>query len=92
MPDYMLTVVGRSGAKDVLVMDAQNIRAAIVLAEKTTGAPVSHGRQYHTGNDFDPALTIDARDGSYVQHHDRPATTSMQVVRPTGGPVLGSGR
>ena len=79
MTDYMLTVLGGLGARDVQVNNAEGMREAITIAEKRTGCPVDHGRG-GIGSDWDPAIVIDAETGEMITRHDRVAHRSMTIV------------
>lgn len=79
MTDFMLTLSGSNGLRDVQVNNAGDIREAIQLAERTTGCRVSHGRA-GVGSRFDPALIIDAETGEATEQHDRVAIDSAQVA------------
>jgi hypothetical protein len=77
----MLTLVGGNAPPtDVQVNGADDIREAIVIAEKATGRRVDHGRG-GIGSKFDPALIIDAITGETDVRHDRGAATSMTFVK-----------
>lgn len=92
--DYMLTVLGGMGARDVQVNNAESMRSAIALAEHETGCRVDHGRA-GIGSRFRPAIIIDATTGEAVFMHDEPAIESMQVANAFKGKVFvdkGEGR
>lgn len=82
--DYMLTVLGNMGARDVQVNNAESMREAIAIAEKETGCRVDHGRS-GVGSRFRPAIIIDAATGDATFIHDEMAIESMQVVNPFKG-------
>lgn len=69
------------GWRDIAVLNAPDMRAAIAAAESTTGCMVSHGRG-HIGSEFEPALTIDVSTGEVTRHHDRAAKPIVQVGPP----------
>lgn len=77
--DYMLTVVGGLGARDVQVNNAETIYQAMEIAERITGCPVDHGRSGILPL-WDPAVIIDAQTGDVIQLHDRVADASMMIV------------
>jgi len=87
MTDYMLTTTGGLGALDVQVNNAGDIREAIELAEKVTGAMVDHGRG-GIGSKFDPAIVIDAESGEVLHRHDRNALTSLTIVHGRNAPEV----
>lgn len=80
MTDYMLTVVGGLGPRDVQVNGAGDMHEAIAIAEAHTGCRVDHGRGGVLPK-FDPAIVIDADSGDVLRRHDRSALTSMQIVK-----------
>lgn len=77
----MLTVCGNAGARDIQVNNAPGMHDAIVIAERTTGCRVDHGRSGILPA-FDPAVTIDWETGDVVVRHDNAAVQSMQIVNP----------
>lgn len=79
MTDYMLTVLGGLGARDVQINNANGMRDAIAIAEKRTGCPVDHGRAGIL-SDWDPAIVIDAETGEMITRHDKVAHRSMTIV------------
>lgn len=79
MTDYMLTVVGKLGARDIEVDNAETMREAITIAERATGCPVDHGRGGIL-SEWDPAWIIDATTGNIIKRHDQEAIVSMQIV------------
>lgn len=81
MTDYMLTVVGGLGARDIQVNNAADIREAIAVAERETHLSVDHGRG-GIGSKFDPAIVIDAASGVVERRHDRNAITSLTMAEP----------
>jgi hypothetical protein len=83
MTDYMLTVVGSLGLRDVQVNDARSIKEAIAISERQTGCRVSHGRG-GVGVEFDPSIIIDAQSGEVQHLHDRNSLTSGQVATGRG--------
>jgi hypothetical protein len=82
--DFMLTVIGNMGARDVQVMNAETMQDAIALAERETGCRVDHGRS-GIGDKFRPAIIIDAESGDTTFIHDFVAAESMQIVNPFKG-------
>jgi len=80
MTDYMLTVRGGLGFRDVQVNNAGDIREAIDVAEKVCGGRVDHGRG-GIGSAFNPAIVIDCESGDVESRHDREALTSMTLVK-----------
>ena len=79
MTDYMLTVLGTLGGRDVQVNGADGMREAIAIAEKITGCMVDHGRSGIL-SDWDPAVIIDASTGDVERRHDKAARKSMMIV------------
>ena len=80
MTDYMLTLVGGAGTRDVQVNNAGDIREAIDVAEAhMRPRRVDHGRG-GIGSLFDPAVVIDAESGAVDVRHDKDALTSMTIV------------
>lgn len=80
MTDYMLTMVGGLGARDVQVNNAGDIREAMRVAEAVMRPRrVDHGRG-GIGSLFDPAVVIDAETGEADVRHDRDALTSMTIA------------
>lgn len=77
--DYMLTVVGGDGARDIQVNDATSMHHAIALAERETGCRVDHGRS-GIGSRFRPSILIDGATGRVERIHDMFAVESMHVV------------
>ena len=82
--DYMLTVIGNMGARDVQVTNADSMRDAIAITERETGCRVDHGRA-GIGSRFRPSIIIDAAPGDATFIHDEAAIESMQVVNPFKG-------
>jgi hypothetical protein len=81
MNDYMITVVGGLGARDVQVNGCADIREAIAIAERETHLRVDHGRG-GIGSKFDPAIIIDAPTGAVERRHDREAIESLTFADP----------
>ena len=81
MTDYMLTVRGGLGFRDVQVNNAGDIREAIAVAEAVMRPRrVDHGRG-GIGSAFNPAIVIDCESGDVESRHDREALTSMTLVK-----------
>lgn len=79
MTDYMFTVIGNAGARDVQVNNAPAMREAIKVAEVQTGCRVDHGRSGILPR-FNPAMIIDYATGDIEVRHDHAANESMEIV------------
>jgi hypothetical protein len=78
---FMFTASSQMGWRDIAVVGTDDMREAIQLAERASGCRVSHGRG-HIGADFNPALTVDARTGEVVEHHQRAAKPDVWMGPP----------
>lgn len=79
MSEYALTLWSTGmGWRDVLVVNAGDIREAMDLAEQVTGCRVSHGRG-GVQSQFHPGQTIDAESGEVTQHHTRQAKPEVAL-------------